>query len=68
MKRGWMIRIKLDTDCFCSPGDRYLFGEMLDHFLRGFVSEAYFSRTIIEEGLGAIKYELPTKMGRRALV
>jgi type VI secretion system protein ImpG len=45
-----------------------LFGEMLDHFLRGFVSEAYFSRTIVEDVRGSIEYELPTKMGRRALV
>jgi type VI secretion system protein ImpG len=68
MKRGWKIRIMLDPECYCSPGDRYLFGAMLDHFLRGFVSEAYFSRTIIEDVRGGIDYELPTKMGRRALV
>jgi type VI secretion system protein ImpG len=68
MKRGWTIRIKLDPECFRSPGDRYLFGAMLDHFLRGFVSEAYFTRTIIEDVRGGIEYELPTKMGRRALV
>jgi type VI secretion system protein ImpG len=68
MKRGWNIRIILDLECYCSPGDRYLFGSLLDHFLRGFVSEAYFSRTIIEDCLGGVKYELPTKMGRRALV
>jgi type VI secretion system protein ImpG len=68
MKRGWNIRIMLDPEYYCSPGDRYLFGMMLDHFLRGFVSEAYFSRTIIEDVRGDIAYELPTKMGRRALV
>jgi type VI secretion system protein ImpG len=68
MKRGWNIRIVLDPECYCSPGDRYLFGVMLDHFLRGFVAEAYFSRTVIEDVRGGVKYELPTKMGRRALV
>jgi len=68
MKRGWTIRIRMDPECYCSPGDRFLFGSMLDHFLRGFVSEAYFSRTIIEDVRGGEGYELPTKMGRRALV
>jgi len=68
MKRCWTIRIKLDPDCYCSPGDRYLFGEMLDHFLRGFVSEAYISRNIIVDVRDGVEYELPTKMGRRALV
>jgi type VI secretion system protein ImpG len=68
MKRGWHIRIILDPECYCSPGDRYLFGSMLDHFLRGFVSEAYFSRTIIEDLRSGAEYELPTKMGRRELM
>ena len=68
MKRGWNMRIVLDSECYCSPGDRYLFGVMLDHFLRGFVAEAYFSRTVIEDVRGGVEYELPTKMGRRALV
>ena len=68
MKRGWTIRIKLDPECYCSPGDIYLFSVMLDHFLRRFVSEAYFSRTIIVDVQDGVEYELPTKMGRRALV
>jgi len=68
MKRGWTIRIKLDPECYCSPGDRYLFGAMLDHFLQGFVSEAYFLRTFIEDVRGGLEYELPAKMGRKALV
>ncbi|MEA5114056.1 MAG: type VI secretion system baseplate subunit TssF [Geobacteraceae bacterium] len=68
MKRGWTIRIMLAPEFFYSAGDRYLFGVMLDHFMRGFVSEAYFTRTVIEDVPGGVKYELPTKMGRRALV
>jgi type VI secretion system protein ImpG len=68
MKRGWKIRVKLDPEHFCSPGDLYLFCAMLDHFLRGFVSELYFSRTIIEEVLVDIKYEFPAMMGRKPLV
>ena len=68
MKRGWTIRIMLNPESYCSPGDMYMFGSMLDHFLRGFVSEAYFSRTIIENVRGGVDFELPTKMGRKALV
>jgi len=68
MKRGWNIRIVLESECYCSPGDMYLFGSMLDHFLRGFVSEAYFSRIIIEDIRSGQVYEMPTKMGRKPLV
>jgi type VI secretion system protein ImpG len=68
MKRGWNIRIMLEPDCFCSPGDLYLFGGMLDYFLRGFVSEAYFSHTVIQGVRSDIKYWWPAKMGRRPLL
>jgi type VI secretion system protein ImpG len=68
MKRGWKIRIMLDPEYYGSPGDRYLFGSMLDYFLRGFVSEAYFSRTIILDVRGGVEYGLSTKMGRKELV
>jgi type VI secretion system protein ImpG len=68
MKRGWNIRIMLAPDCFCSPGDLYLFGEMLDYFLRGFVAELYFSRTIIKDARSGGEYEWPARMGRKALL
>jgi type VI secretion system protein ImpG len=66
--RGWEIRIALDSDFYDSPGDLYLFGTLLDHFLRGFASESCFTRTIVEHVQGGSTYEWPAKMGRRALV
>ncbi len=64
MKRGWTIRIRLDPEYYGSPGDMYLFGTVLDHFLWGFVAEAYFARTIIEDARDDSEYELATRMGR----
>ena len=68
MLRGWEIRIMLDSDFYDSPGDLYLFGTLLDHFLRGFATESCFTRTIVENVHGGKTYEWPAKMGRRALV
>ena len=66
--RGWEISIKLNQEGFRSIGDSYQFGSMLDHFLRGFVTEACFTKTIIEEVQGGIRYGWPAKMGRRPLL
>jgi type VI secretion system protein ImpG len=68
MLHGWEIRIALDSDFYDSPGDLYLFGTLLDHFLRGFATVSCFTRTIVENVQGGITYEWPAKMGRRALV
>ncbi len=68
MKRGWDIRITLDSECYGSPGDMYLFGGVLDHFLRGFVSEAYFSRLVVKDVRGDAEYVWTAKMGRRPVV
>lgn len=68
MRRGWNIRIVLDPDCYGSIGDLYLFGGVLDDFLRGFVSEAYFSRLIVVDIRGDVEFAWPAKMGRRPLV
>jgi len=68
MLRGWEIGIKLNPDFYDSPGDLYLFGALLDHFLRGFATESCFTRTIIEGARSGEMYGCPVKMGRRALV
>lgn len=68
MRRGWNIRITLDPGCYGSTGDIYLFGAVLDHFLRGFVSEAYFSRLIVGVIGSGMGYEWTAKMGRRLVV
>ena len=68
MLRGWEIRITLNRDFYDSPGDLYLFGALLDHFLRGFATESCFTRTIVEDVQGGERYEWPARMGRRPLV
>jgi type VI secretion system protein ImpG len=68
MLRGWEIRIVLDSAFYDSPGDLFLFGSLLDHFLRGFATESCFTRTIVENVQGGRTYEWPARMGRRALV
>ncbi len=68
MKRGWNVEITLAPEHFLSSGDMYLFGALIDHFVSGFVSEAFFSRIIIKGMHDEVIYEWPTKMGRRPLV
>jgi type VI secretion system protein ImpG len=68
MKRGWNIRVFLDPEHFPSSGDMCLFGAMLDHFLRGVVSEAYFSRLVVKDIGSDVMYEWPVRMGRRPLM
>lgn len=66
--RGWEIRITLDGDFYDSPGDLYLFGVMLDHFLREFATESCFTRTIIEDVQSGKWYDFPVKMGKRCVI
>ena len=68
MQQGWEIRIKLDHATDVSPGEVFLFGELLDHFLRGFASELCLTKTIVESIRDGEKYDWPAKMGRRALM
>ncbi len=68
MLRGWEIRITLNSNLYDSPGDLYLFGALLDHFLRGFANQSCFTITIVEGARDGVRYEWPMKMGRRRLV
>jgi len=68
MLRGWEIRFTLNQDSYDSSGDLYLFGTLLDHFLRGFATGSCFTRTIVEDVKAGIRYEWPVKMGNRPLV
>lgn len=68
MRRGWEIRITLNGLSYDSPGDLYLFGVMLDHFLRGFATESCFTRTTIEDAQNGRVYDWPVQMGRRCLL
>ena len=43
--RGQEIRLKIRQDHFASPGDLFLFGCVMDHFLGGYASINTFTRT-----------------------
>lgn len=66
--RGWEIKIKLDQEAFSSFGDMYLFGTLLDHFLRGFATQSCFTRTIIDDVQNEETYEWSAGMGKRLLL
>lgn len=68
MTMGREIRIKLNRDYYVSPGDMFLFGALLDHFLGGFASESSFIRTVIEDVQSGVEYGWPARMGRRHLL
>ncbi|RII29598.1 MAG: hypothetical protein CXR30_11995 [Geobacter sp.] len=68
MLRGWEIRFVLNHESFDSPGEQYLFGALLEHFLSGFATQSSFTKTTAEVLQDGKKYEWPMKMGRRALV
>jgi type VI secretion system protein ImpG len=66
--RGWEVRIMLNSEAYCSFGEMYLFGSLLDHFLRGFATQSCYTRTIVEDVNSSTTYEWPAKMGRRFLL
>lgn len=68
IRRGWSILIMLDADSFSSGGDLYLFGAVLEEWLREFISESCFARTVVEVAQGGRRYEWPAKMGKRPLL
>ncbi|MSN26932.1 MAG: type VI secretion system baseplate subunit TssF [Geobacter sp.] len=68
MLRGWEIRIKLNQEAFSSFGSMFLFGVVLDDFLRGFATESCFTQTIIEDVKDKTRYVWPAKVGRRSLL
>lgn len=68
MLRGWEIRILLNRDSYNSPGDLYLFGTLLDRFLRDFATESCFTKTIVKDIQGEERFEWSVNMGRKPLV
>jgi type VI secretion system protein ImpG len=66
--RGWEIRIMLNSEAYSSFGEMYLFGSLLDHFLRGFATQLCYTRTTVEDVNNLTTYEWPAKLGRRPLL
>ncbi|MBT1071115.1 type VI secretion system baseplate subunit TssF [Pelotalea chapellei] len=68
MLRGWGIKIKLERETFSSFGEMFLFGALLDRFLRGLATQSCFIRAIVEDVQSAKAYEWPAKMGKKPLL
>lgn len=66
MLRGWEVRIKLNRECFVSPGDLYLFGAVLNTYLNGVASQSSFTTMLIDDHDGQC-YQWPANRGRRSL-
>jgi type VI secretion system protein ImpG len=68
MMRGREIRMKLRQDHFASPGDLFLFGTVMDHFLAVYSSINAFTRLFVEESITGETYTWPPRLGERFLV
>lgn len=68
MRSGREISIKARQDHFSSPGDLYLFGCILDHFLGSYASINTFTRLIIEDVVKGDIYRWPERIGDHPLI
>jgi type VI secretion system protein ImpG len=60
--RGREIRIKVRQDHFAGPGDMYLFGCVLDHFLGGYASVNTYTRLTFIETTREVTYQWPMRL------
>ena len=65
--RGAEIRIKLRQDHFAGPGDIYLFGCVLDHFLGCYVSLQSYTRLVFHDTLSRRIFQWPTRLGNQLI-
>lgn len=68
MYRGQRITIKARYDHFASPGDLFLFGCILDHFLGTSASINHYTMLVIEDQLRGEEIEWPARLGDRPLL
>jgi type VI secretion system protein ImpG len=68
MRSGREIKIKARSDHFSGPGDLYLFGCMLDHFLGSYASINTFTRLVIEDVVKGDVYQWPERIGDHPLI
>jgi type VI secretion system protein ImpG len=66
--RGQEIEIRLRQDHFAGPGDLYLFGCVLDHFLGNYASINTFTRFTIQETLKGDVTRWPVRIGNHPLL
>ncbi len=66
--RGREIRMDVRQDHFASPGDLFLFGCILDHFLGSYASINTFTNLLIKEVLRGDLYRWPARIGDHLLI
>ena len=65
--RGTEIHIKLYQDHFAGPGDLYLFGCVLNHFLGCYASLNSCTRLVVHETSRGGSYQWPTRLGAQPM-
>ncbi len=68
LMRGQEIDLKLRQEKFASPGDMYLFGSVLDHFLGNYASLNHFIQLKVEEVAKGEIYQWPARIGDHPLI
>jgi type VI secretion system protein ImpG len=66
--RGQEFLLSLRQDHFAGPGDLFLFGCILDHFLGCYASINHFTRTTVREVTKGDVYRWPARIGNRPLI
>ncbi|MGD8882545.1 MAG: type VI secretion system baseplate subunit TssF [Desulfobacterales bacterium] len=68
MMRGRDIGLEARHDHFASPGDLFLFGSILEHFLGGYASINTFTRLTLREVITGETYQWPARLGDHPLI
>jgi type VI secretion system protein ImpG len=66
--RGQEFTLSLRQDHYAGPGDLFLFGCILDHFLGCNASINHFTRTTVREVMKGDVYRWPARIGNRPLI
>ncbi|GAB4229279.1 MAG: type VI secretion system baseplate subunit TssF [Deltaproteobacteria bacterium] len=66
--RGQEFLLSLRQDHYAGPGDLFLFGCVLDHFLGCYASINHFTRTTVREVTKGDVYRWPARIGNRPLI
>ena len=68
MMRGLELEMKIRQDHFVSPGDLYLFGNIMDYFLGNYASINTYTRLTINEAVKGDLYQWPARIGQHPLI
>ncbi|MFP4572825.1 MAG: type VI secretion system baseplate subunit TssF [Desulfobacterales bacterium] len=68
MMQGLEIRMKISQSHFAGPGDLYLFGVIIDHFLGLYASMNNFTKLVINETDTGEIFSWPERIGTRQII